>query len=123
MPEECLKHLMRIWKRIMKSSFLTLDEAVVLLRKEIEMKFDHEDNEVKRRKLWQVIHLIDSFNDVYATLEVVLRFWPGLMLSFVEALYDESCDLRGLMILELINVDAVVETLKEELAESIEDSE
>ena len=124
MPEECLEHLIRMWNLIMKTSFLTLDEAVELLLNEIEKLIDHEGNEAKRRKLLNLTRLVSSISYVAGgTLEVVLRFLPGIMLSAVEAMHDESGDLRGLLITELLDPSGSIELLEEELAESIEDSQ
>ena len=107
----------------MRTIFVTLEEAVELLRDEIRRMIGLSNNKAKKFKLQCFMAELVLSRDDDRDLEVVLRYWPGIMLSFVEAIYDESAVFRGLLITPLVDEDAVVETQDEELAESIEDSE
>lgn len=104
----------------LEHDFLTIGDAVGHLHFMIDTMIGFADNEDRKNNLRCMVNELLT-NDVPNAGRAVLKYWPEIMLTDVEAVFDESGEFKGLLIKDFDDVNDIIKD--EILAESIEDSE
>lgn len=87
----------------LEDGFVTIGDAVGHLQFMIETMIEFADNEDRKNNLRSMVNELHT-NDVPNAGRAVLKYWPDIMLTEVEAVIDESGEFKGLRIKDFDDV-------------------